>query len=133
MITDLKPIVEKLYPENSHGGQCAVFCEKLVVMPTPGNVLGNSLAEKTDKVNRYGIRAVNGWNQFHLGDVMITNESLKYGHVAFVNWFDDKNLRLSESNFRLDERVHHTRLLSRTSPHIIGVLRGAFKFQVPNN
>lgn len=128
---DLKPIFEKLFPEGSKGGQCAAFAEKLVLLPTPGHIVGDSLASKIDKVTKFGILAKNIKDDFREGDVIVTDESKKYGHLFVVNCVMPGALRATESNYNLDERVHHTRLISKVSPRIIGILRGTLKVEIP--
>ena len=117
---DIKPILEQKYPENSHGGQCVYFLHRLVEFPPTGNYLNQKIAT----VEKYGIPARNLHGDFRVGDIVITNESRTYGHGAIVNAIKGNNLRLTESNYYNDEKVHHTRLLRMSAPSIIGVIRG---------
>lgn len=130
---DLTPIFQKLYPEGSYGGQCGVFAHKLIDFP----LIGNTLASKIRAVNSFGIPVEKLGDQFQEGDVLITKESRIFGHVAVINLkiYEENTdhliqLKLTESNFHLDLRVHHTRILSADSPVIIGVIRGNFLFSI---
>lgn len=125
----LKPILEKLYPEGSKQGQCGVFAEKVVAI----GLIGDSLAAKTRAVSSVGIMAGSLNQLFKLGDVLILNVHTFNGHVAVVNTIDSKNklLTVSESNYRGDQRVHHTRQIAFNDPMIVGVLRNKFLFNTP--
>lgn len=123
---EIKSILEKLYPENSRGGQCVSFLHKLVDFPSTGNYLKQKIAT----VSKYGIPIAKLNNDFRIGDIVITNESLIYGHGALINDIRGVQLQLTESNYRLDEKVHHTRLLSRYSKNIVGVIRGKLKINI---
>lgn len=124
---DLRPILEKLYPEKCYGGQCGIFAHKLVDFP----LVGNTLASKTQAVQKFGIPAAELNLKFQPGDVVITSESRFFGHVLvinFVTYIENSDQAVSfqatESNFNLDLRVHHTRILNAASPVIVGVIRG---------
>jgi hypothetical protein len=123
---ELKSTFEQLYPEGKHGGQCVIFLHKLVDFPPTGNYLKQKIAT----VHKYGIPIDQLKDDFRVGDIIITNESPIYGHGAVVNSTPGHNLRLTESNYRADEKVHHTRLLARTSKKIIGVIRGKLKIKI---
>lgn len=123
---DLKTTFEQLYPEGSRQGQCVAFLHKLVDFPNTGNYLKQKIAT----VNTYGIPISKLNGDFRTGDIVITNESLKYGHGALINQVLSDKLRLTESNYHLDEKVHHTRLLSSNSKSIIGIIRGKLKIKV---
>lgn len=123
---ELKSIFEQLYPEGTRGGQCVAFLHKLVEFQSTGNYLKQKIAT----VNTYGIPIKELKDDFRVGDIIITSESPKYGHGAVINSTPGIDLRLTESNYRLDEKVHHTRLLSRTSKKIIGVIRGRLKIKI---
>jgi hypothetical protein len=119
----LRITFEKLYPEGVTGGQCAKFAHKLIDFP----LVGDFLSQKIAAVKKHGIlkeKIV----EFKPGDVIVTDESKKYGHVAVINNVWNGYLGLTESNFNLDEKVHHTRRLKTSSPAIIGIIRGSFKF-----
>ncbi len=125
----LKPIIEKLFPENYKGGECGVFAHKLVQFP----IIGDTLASKTAAVRNLGVPAELLGKAFRGGDVVITNESQQNGHVAVINNIDyiAQCFQVTESNFHLDGRVHHTRIISFDSPHIVGVIRGPALFPLP--
>lgn len=123
---DLQNQLESLYPQGSKGGQCVYFLHKLVDFPNTGNYLKQKIAT----VNTYGIPVSKLNDDFRVGDIIITNESPVYGHGALINSILGNDLGLTESNYRLDEKVHHTRRLSRYSKAIIGVIRGRLKIKV---
>ena len=130
---DLRPVLEKLYPEGSYGGQCGTFAHRLVNFPP----VGNSLKSKINSVMNFGIPAIKLSGGFQEGDVLITWESRIFGHVAVINkliYAENTDnliqLQLTESNYNLDLRVHHTRTLSASSPFIVGVIRGNLLFNV---
>ncbi len=131
-----QPILQQLYPEGSIQGECGVFCHRLVNFP----LVGNTLQSKIAAVHKFGIPATQLLGQFQAGDIIITSESRIYGHVAFVNELvyeaNTANLlylQLTESNFNLDKKVHHTRLMPPNSPFIVGVIRGPLLFSIPEN
>ncbi len=131
-----QPLLQQLYPEGSVQGECGVFCHRLVNFP----LVGNTLQSKIAAVHRFGIPVAQLQGQFHPGDIIITSESKVYGHVTFVNELVYQEntdnllyLQLTESNFNLDLKVHHTRLLAPNSPFIIGVIRGPLLFAIPEN
>lgn len=128
-MTDLKPSFEYYYPEGVKGGQCIVFLHRLVEFPPTGNYLSQKIAT----VKMHGILAADLKGNFEVGDVVITKENPIYGHGFCVNSIIGDKLQATESNYNLDERVHHTRLLSKKSPLIVGVLRGPLKIKIINN
>jgi hypothetical protein len=125
---DLKPVFEKLYPTGHLGGECGVFAHLLVeFLP-----VGNSYAEKKRAVDKHGTRGTDG---IRAGDVIITSEGtflgFGYGHVAVVNFANDTNLWLTESNFKKDKKVTHNRMIARSSGKIYGYLRGKPNYTLP--
>jgi hypothetical protein len=132
---DIKPILEKMFPEGSIGpgtgayqGQCFTFLHSLMEFPP----VGDSLDDKKIALQRFGI-PIFKLDGFRVGDVVLTNESRVNGHGGMINAIQGDYLRLSESNYHLDKKVHHTRLLSRKSPVILGVFRGKLKFKLDMN
>lgn len=123
---NLGPTFEHYYPEGSIGGQCGDFAHKLVQFPS----VGNTLASKTVAVKKYGILTKDLHGDFREGDVVITSEAQDTGHVFVVNYAVKDYLQASESNFYLDKRVHHTRLIHKDSPKIVGVIRGPLKVKI---
>lgn len=127
---NLQQTLQKLFPDNSWGGQCGTFAHRIVDFP----LVGNSLWSKIRAVSSFGIpiNSLNG--DFKEGDVLITKESRVFGHVAVINQLiyaeNTSNLievRLTESNYNLNLRVHHNRTLSVNDPNIVGVIRGNLK------
>lgn len=133
--TGIAPVIANKYPDGSTGpgsgnyeGQCAVFAEALVNLPTPGKTLGDSKSAKFAKVDNYGIRAAEWRHQVKVGDVIITGENPTYGHVAVVNAIlPSGKIQLSESNFKQSKKVSNDRVISINSPQIYGALRGTLK------
>jgi hypothetical protein len=123
-MNDYSTILKQLYPEGSKQGECGVFCHKLMQFP----LIGDTLASKTAAVNKFGYTAKAVQGGYDAGDVIVTKESLAYGHVAFINAIIGDNLQLTESNFNLDLKVHHTRLINKMSPVIVGCIRGPLLF-----
>ena len=116
--------VYKDYPEGADGGQCGVFAHKVVDFPP----VGSTRDEKFASVDKFGIPAAQWKNNVRVGDVLITNESSKYGHVAVVNKINpDGTIRLTESNFKHKETVSHDRVIAIDSPKIYGAIRGTLK------
>src|SRR5438874_9462777 len=103
---NLRPVLSQLYPEGSYQGQCGVFAHKLVNFP----LLGDTLKSKIAGVAKYGTLATAPGFSIQTGDILITSESWVFGHVALVNCIINGKLQLTESNYHLDLRVHHTRL-----------------------
>ncbi|MCL5667351.1 MAG: hypothetical protein M1383_06300 [Patescibacteria group bacterium] len=121
---DIKPIIEKIYPEGSAGGQCGDFAHKLIDFPS----IGDSYSQKKKSVQQYGILRDYVGNKFRRGDVVITDEGtflgIGSGHVATI--LDPKTLAVVESNYFKDGKVHYGR---KVQPNrIYGVIRGAYKF-----
>ena len=125
--TTTSPIVAKvtsIYPQGKRGGQCTTFLHKLVEFPS----IGDGKNTKFASVNKLGILASNWKNQVKVGDVIVTGENKTYGHTAMVNAIlPNGKVRLTESNFKGDERVTHTREISINSPIIYGAIRGKLK------
>lgn len=129
---NLYSTLSKLYPKNSWQGQCFTFLHKLVDFPPVGNSLGN----KFRSLLTFGI-PIAKLDTIKVGDIILTNESFYFGHGAFVNAIIGGKLQLTESNYSLNGKVNHTRLLSPNSKAIWGVFRantgavGNFKFALP--
>jgi hypothetical protein len=116
------------YPENSIGGQCAVFAEQLIDC----GLVGNSYAQKKQAVQAGGILASNLYGDFRIGDVVISSEGtflgVGAGHVAVIADIHNGQPIVAESNFRKDGRVHYGRAIP--IKNIYGVIRGAFKIDL---
>ncbi len=125
---DYKSLLQQKYPEGSVQGQCGVYAHKLMKFP----LVGDTLASKTAAVKKYGYTAQMVQGGYCAGDVIITKESLTHGHVAFCNTIENGIMTLSESNFHLDLKVHHTRQLNVHSPVIVGCIRGPLLFLPPS-
>ena len=128
---NLHSILSNLYPENSIQGQCGDYAHKLVDFPS----IGDSYSQKKKAVQDFGIFR-SALQTFHIGDVVITSDGtflgIGHGHVCVVMNQDKDNIYVAESNFNLDNRVHYGRKISKTDSKIYGVIRGDFKFSVPD-
>lgn len=118
--------LEILYPTGTLGGECGTFVHQLAWFPP----IGDSLQDKTSALNKYGNRGPFPPGYILPGDIIITDESAKYGHVAYVNSSQNNILTLTESNFHLDKRVTHSRQIPDTYPRIIGIFRALRAFTV---
>jgi hypothetical protein len=124
-IMNLYPVLSKLYPENSFQGQCFTFMHELVDFPHIGTLLGSKKAA----LNSVGI-PISKLDSIKVGDVLLLNYPI-YGHGALVNNIQGSELQLTESNFKLDGRVHHTRKIPFHDPNILGVFRGKDLYPLP--
>ncbi len=120
-------ILKTLYPDGTKQGQCAVFTEKITDMP----LVGFFTWTKRQAIAKYGISR-SQMGALQVGDVIITSDGL-VGHTAFINNKPTStSSQLSESNWNLDGRVHHNRIIQDSYPNIIGVFRNCkIKFPVP--
>jgi hypothetical protein len=122
---NLYPTLSKLYPQGSFGGQCFTWLHRLVDFPSVGNLIGT----KIKSLNSFGI-PISKLDTFKVGDIILQQYPV-FGHGSFINAIVDGQLQLSESNFALNGRIDHTRLLSPHSAEILGVFRGNLMFSLP--
>lgn len=120
-------MLQSKYPEGSYGGQCFTFLHNLCQFPP----VGNYLSQKIAALNRFGI-PINHLAEFKVGDILLENYPI-WGHGAMINDIVGTKLQLTESNFKLDGRIHHTRQIDHTDPKILGVFRGILDFPLPIN
>lgn len=112
---------DRLIPSGVDGGQCGEFCHNIVTDYPYGL---NTIEQKRSVIN---VPA----NQVpQVGDIVIQAVGGPTGHVGVVNWVgqgpDGKPvIRLTESNFNLDEKVTHGRTLKFGDPTIQGYYRGS--------
>lgn len=118
-MNELRTTFEYYFPEGSKGGECAVFAERLEQF----GIVGDTLGQKEAYVRAHGILrpALNG--NYQIGDIVITNESSNFGHVFIINDIVGNELQATESNYHLDGKVTHGRIVP-VSTRIYGVLRG---------
>ncbi len=121
---DYSQILIKKYPDGSIGGQCGIFCHKLMQFPSVGNTIGSKRAA----VKKFGYPAAKVQGGYVAGDVLILDIGTVAGHVAFINNIIGDDLQLTESNWFLNQRVHHDRLINKFSPEIVGCIRGQLLF-----
>lgn len=122
---DLQPLFSHYYPDGFKGGECGVFAHKLVNFPP----VGDSFTSKKAVVKKLGTLG----HDCQVGDVIILDVGTKFGHVAIINSNIMTHWRLTESNWNNDGIVHHTRLLSKNSPAIVGYFRGSLKVETITN
>jgi hypothetical protein len=128
---NLQSILKTKYPQGSHGGECASWCEQIFSF----GPVGDTLASKTKFVKSNGDCYLAGSiselaKGFRIGDVVFTSESPVHGHVAIITGFDKDSLILAESNFSLDKKVNYGRRLPMLSSKIIGIGRFPFKIDL---
>lgn len=119
-------IFASAFPLGSKGGQCGDFARTLISKygyDYPR--VGDSLAEKA-KVARQSGSPPNAWG---IGTVLITSESKENGHVAVINAITPKGYQVSESNYSLNRKVNHTRIIPFNSPKLIGGINPTRKTQ----
>jgi hypothetical protein len=112
-----KAVFAQAYPSGVTGGQCGVFARNLLASygyDYPR--VGNSLEAKAQTIQNYGVPQ----NKWGVGTVLITSENKKYGHVPIINAITPKGYQVTESNYNLDEKVSHTRIIPFNSPKLIG-------------
>ncbi len=126
---NLFPTLSKMYPEGSYQGQCFAFCHKLVKQDTNFPSMPVTIASKKQVLLTNGI-PISKLDSIKVGDVLLLNYPI-FGHGALVNYINGANLQLTESNFNLDGRVHHTRQISAHSADILGVFRGISLYPLP--
>lgn len=124
-MTDLRPTFDYYFPEGSQGGQCAAFAEKLIEF----GPVGNSFTSKLNYVKKYGSTVI---KDIEVGDVVLTDDSKKNGHIFVVNCDMGSTWRVTESNFTLDEKIHHTRQVPKNSPRLKGHIRAPLLVTIIN-
>lgn len=119
----IAPQIAQKYPEGAKGGQCTTFLHSLVQFPA----IGDGKLQKFASVDKFGISADQFRQNPRIGDVIVTGENKTYGHTAMINAILPNGFRVTESNFRGDERVTHDRIIPFNSPQIYGAIRGPLK------
>lgn len=118
--------ITKAYPQgtypsgkkNSLANQCGYFVRSVVQkMGLDYPKVGDTLASKVAVVKKYGSKIGS------VGSVLITNESKKNGHVAYIIGKNAKGWILSESNYKLDGKINYGRVIPFNSPSIVGYLQ----------
>lgn len=114
--------VQQKYPQGATGGQCITFLHKLIDFPS----VGDGKNEKIASVNKFGIPK-SRWTP-RVGDVVITGENKTYGHGFMINRLLPGNRAVvTESNYKLNGKVTHTRIVNLNNPLIYGAIRGTPK------
>jgi len=119
---NLLPYLQSKYKEGSQQGQCFTFMHRLVDFPH----IGTYLNQKITGLKAFGI-LIQNLDTIKIGDVLLLKYPV-FGHGALVNDIQGANLQLTESNFNLDGKCHHTRQISIHDPKILGVFRGNWLF-----
>lgn len=115
----LKPI-QTIYPQGKTGGQCVTFLHKIAQFPS----IGDGKLEKFKSVDKFGIPAAKWRTQAQVGDIVITGENKTYGHGYMINkLLPGGKAQVTESNWKNDEKVTHTRIVDLNSPTIYGAIR----------
>ena len=126
-MANYQAILQELYPENSYGGECGVFVHKLITIP----LVGDTLSSKTAAVKKYGYTAQMVDGGYDAGDSIVFNVGTAAGHIGFCNNIVNGVMTITESNWNLDMKVHHTRQVPVHDPSIVGCLRGKLLFPIP--
>jgi len=124
---DYQGILENLYPDGSIGGECGVFVHKLIQIP----LVGNTIQSKTAAVRKYGYTAQMVQGGYDAGDAIVFNVDTPAGHIGFCNNIENGVMTITESNWNLDNKIHHTRQVSVLDKSIVGCLRGKLLFPIP--
>jgi len=115
---DLGTSLKGLKKEGSYGGQCTTFLHGLAEFPS----IGDFKNEKFASVDKFGIKKENWFPKN--GDIIVTDESKKYGHTAMVtDILPNGDLVLTESNYKEPNKVSHNRKINYYSPSIYGAIR----------
>jgi hypothetical protein len=110
------------FPSGTYGDQCGTFAHKIVDFPSVGDLK----AQKFASVDKYGVNK-DEWVP-KVGDVVITGEHPKFGHVAVVNTvLPDGRVQLTESNFNGDEKVTHSRVVNPRDKKVYGAIPGKLR------
>jgi hypothetical protein len=115
------------------GWECGEYAGQIVDLGTDNGRMGDSLQEKVNSVNEYGmlIDDVLANGGFFIGDVVITNGSdvsgsggiTRYGHAAVVIGVDEMgNPILQEANRKGDGKITTGRVLPKDHAGIVGIL-----------
>ena len=125
----------KTYPVGSVGGQCTTFLHGICQFPP----IGDGKLEKYASVDKIGISASEWRGQPRVGDVIVTDENVTYGHTAMVNAIltlpdGTKVVQLTESNYKKDKNgngiVTYTRTIPLNSSRIYGAIRPGLKSSI---
>ncbi len=112
---------QQTLPEGSVGGQCGQFYNKLT-----GLGVGDSIESKL----KFADKSITP-DTLRVGDGFVSDEGGWTGHIGFVNNITDvggrKLLTLTESNYKRDERVTHTRQIFADDPRLKGFIPSADK------
>lgn len=120
-----KDVLAQHYPEGSYQGQCFTFLHRVCNFPPVGDLSG----DKIKSLHKFGI-PIENLDSIKVGDIVLQKYPV-YGHGSMVNAIVGTKLQLTESNYLLNGRIHHTRQIEHTDPRILGVFRGALTFPIP--
>ena len=110
---------QQLLPDGTKGGQCGSFVRKLTGVRV-GDTLASKKAITDPSIKPEGVE---------VGDIFVQKTNSPTGHIGIVNGvFNDPQtgklmFRLTESNYKLDERISNTRIVSADDPKLVGFAR----------
>lgn len=121
-------------PEGTIGGHCGVYAEEITRMPNGERwLVGDHIEQKKKSLDRYredGFAFRNGEDEPQVGNSLIQEvrdkdgNPTEWGHVGVVNSVnDDGTITITESNWKNDKKVTHTRRMRKDDPSIYGYLR----------
>lgn len=115
----IAPVVSKIFPPGSVGGQCGDFVRKVATkLGATYPTLGDSLKSKTAAVMKYGTSL----SKATIGSVIVTKENPTYGHVAYIIGKNASGWIVAESNYKQSNKVSYGRVIPFNSPKVIGVI-----------
>lgn len=113
------PVVAKVFPPGSVGGQCGDFVRRVVTkFGATYPRLGDSLKSKVAAVTKYGTSPANA----KIGSVIVTKENPTYGHVAYIVGKNASGWIVAESNYKQSNKVSYGRVIPFNSPKLVGVI-----------
>ncbi len=109
--------IQELYPKGSHGGQCVIFCRKLLP-DLPYGLMEKWKKRKVLEATGRTLAKEDILRQPFAGLMIVTDEG-HWGHVAVVNQvLGNAKVRVSESNYGLDETIDHGRIVDLNSTQL---------------
>jgi len=116
--------IKAKYPTGSKGGQCVIFCRK--VLPDLPTGLFSKADKKRILETTGGVIERDGYHPV-TGDMIVTNQG-SWGHVAIINEIISQDrVKVSESNWKLDERIGHGRIVNLKDTRLAYIWREHLK------
>lgn len=113
----------KMIPDGTKGGQCGTFVRMMTGLVDPKTgLIPNELAGKVALTDPALLRDP---SRLQIGDTFVQSTNQPWGHIGLINAIDKLpngriQLTLTESNYKLDERVTNTRKMFVDDPSIKG-------------